>query len=113
MIDDGYRLPPPPGMTKELYKIMIQCWYTLGFISCLSFLLPLKGVVSLLHRHPDRSSRPTFPQLVEMLSRPDFELFVWEEEDLRNSDPQVKLIGAPLELAKNLYHELQRVYFSS
>ena len=39
MIDDGYRLPPPPGLTKELYKIMIQCWYILGFISRLSFLL--------------------------------------------------------------------------
>jgi hypothetical protein len=47
-----------------------------------------------------------------MLSRADFELFVWEEEDLRNSDPQVKLIGAPLELAMNLYHELQRSYTS-
>ena len=27
IIDDGYRLPPPPGLSKELYKIMIQCWY--------------------------------------------------------------------------------------
>ena len=27
MIDNGYRLPPLPGLTKELYKIMIQCWY--------------------------------------------------------------------------------------
>ena len=27
MADDGYRLPPPPGLPKELYKIMIQCWY--------------------------------------------------------------------------------------
>ena len=26
MVDKGYRLPPPPGLTKELYKIMIQCW---------------------------------------------------------------------------------------
>ena len=47
---------------------------------------------------------------MEMLSRADFELFVWEEEDVRNSDPQVKLIGAPLELAKDLYHELQISY---
>ena len=27
MVDDGYRLPPPPGLSKELYKIMIHCWY--------------------------------------------------------------------------------------
>ena len=107
MVDKGYRLPPPPGLPKELYKIMIQCWYTL---SIMSFFY----VTSLLHRHPDCSSRPTFPQLVEMLSRADFELFVWEEEeDLRNSDPQVKLIGAPLEVAKDLYHQLQRMYFRS
>ena len=31
MIDRGYRLPPPPGLTKELYKIMIQCWYVQNF----------------------------------------------------------------------------------
>ena len=53
-------------------------------------------------RQPDSSGRPTFPQLVELISQVDFELFAWEEEDLRNSDPlQVKTIGAPLETAKN------------
>ena len=64
-------------------------------------------------RQPERNCRPTFPQLVEMLSRADFELFVWEEEDLRNSDPRVKTIGAPLEVAKKLYQELQRSYLKS
>ena len=29
MVDKGYRLPPPPGLSKELYKIMMQCWYLL------------------------------------------------------------------------------------
>ena len=60
-----------------------------------------------LNRNRECSLRPTFPQLVEMLSRTDF---VWEEEDLIGSDPQVKVIGAPLEVAKNLYPELQRSY---
>ena len=70
-------------------------------------------VTLLFHiRQPDSSDRPTFPQLVELLSRADFELFAWEEEDLRNSDPlQVKTIGAPLETAKNLYPDLQRSYY--
>ena len=45
-----------------------------------------------------------------MLSRADFELFVWEEQDLRDSDPQVKVIGAPLQIAQNLYPELQNMY---
>ena len=26
MVDSGYRLPPPPGCPKEIYKMMIQCW---------------------------------------------------------------------------------------
>ena len=67
---------------------------------------------SCMRRQPESIRRPTFPQLVELLSRADFELFVWEEEDLRNSDPQVKVIGAPLETAKDLYLELQRTYMS-
>ena len=119
IVDEGYRLPPPPGLPKELYKIMIQCWYNIydSYLVLAIVSVIVKSIIiiisCILHRHPDRSSRPTFPQLVEMLSRADFELFVWEEEDLRNSDPQVKLIGAPLEVAKNLYHELQRVYLSS
>ena len=45
-----------------------------------------------------------------MLSRADFELFAWEEEDMKNSNSHVKLIGAPLETAKNLYAELQQLY---
>ena len=64
----------------------------------------------IINRKPESSRRPTFPQLVEMLSRADFELFAWEEEDLMNIDPQVKVIGAPLEVAQNLFPELQSSY---
>ena len=56
------------------------------------------------------SYRPTFSQLVEMLSRADFELFAWEEEDLKGCDQRVTVIGAPLELAQNLYTDLQNTY---
>ena len=46
-----------------------------------------------------------------MLSRADFELFAWKEEDLKNSSSTlVKIIGAPLETAKGLYLELQKRY---
>ena len=62
------------------------------------------------YRQPERSRRPTFSQLVEMLSRADFELFVWEEEDLKGCDQRVKVIGAPLELAQNLYTDMQHMY---
>ena len=27
LVDSGYRLPPPPGCPKPMYKLMIQCWY--------------------------------------------------------------------------------------
>ena len=26
MICDGYRLPPPPGCSRTVYEMMIQCW---------------------------------------------------------------------------------------
>ena len=35
---------------------------------------------------------------------------MWEEEDLRNSDPRVREIGAPLEITTGLYTELQETY---
>ena len=63
-----------------------------------------------MHRKPKSSHRPTFTQLVEMLSRADFELFVWKEEDLRDTDPRVKDIGAPLEVAEKLYLDIQNMY---
>ena len=47
---------------------------------------------------------------MELLSRADFELFAWEEDDLKNIDPLAKVIGAPLETSKNLYRELQSSY---
>ena len=61
----------------------------------------MKTILNFTFRQPECSCRPTFPQLVELLSRADFELFLWEEEDLRNSDPRVKETGAPLEVMVN------------
>jgi len=26
-IEDGNRLPPPPGCPKAMYGMMIRCWY--------------------------------------------------------------------------------------
>ena len=45
-----------------------------------------------------------------MLSRAEFELFVWEEDDLMDCDPQVNVIGAPLKAAQNLYLDMQNTY---
>ena len=27
-VDGGFRLPPPPGCPRDIYHIMIQCWYS-------------------------------------------------------------------------------------
>ena len=72
-------------------------------------------ILHLCHnRQPESYRRPTFPQLVELLSRAVFELFAWEEEDLKERDPlQIKTIGAPLETAKNLYLDLQMTYITN
>ena len=26
-IDSGYRLPPPPGCPRAMYRVMMKCWY--------------------------------------------------------------------------------------
>ena len=28
LVESGFRLPPPSGCPKEVYKLMIKCWYT-------------------------------------------------------------------------------------
>ncbi|XP_064395470.1 uncharacterized protein LOC135342615 isoform X2 [Halichondria panicea] len=85
MVDKGVRLPPPPGCPRELYKLMIECW------------------------HSETSRRPSFHQLVEMLSQADFELLLWNKTD-SGVGPQVTVVGASLEAAKNLYTDLQNAY---
>ena len=37
LIDAGYRLAPPPGCPRNLYSVMIMCWY-----------LPEKIIIELL-----------------------------------------------------------------
>ena len=26
-VQKGYRLPPPPGCPRQIYQLMIDCWY--------------------------------------------------------------------------------------
>ena len=60
-------------------------------------------------RHPDTSWRPTFAQVVEALSEPEFDLLNWFEEDVK-VHPQAAVLGAHLEAGKDLYRELQEAY---
>ena len=31
-IDTGYRLPPPPGCPRAMYRMMIKCWYVCSYV---------------------------------------------------------------------------------
>ena len=55
------------------------------------------------HRHPEKSSRPTFVDLVCDLSQPAFRLL--------HTDTY-SCLGAQLDTAHNLYSELQRQYMA-
>ena len=105
MVEKGIRLPPPPGCPREVYKLMIECWYV---IECME---SCKSNIYFFHqyRHPETGHRPSFAQLVEMHSRANFELLLWKESDIQTG-PQVKVVGASLEASKNLYIDLQNVY---
>ena len=30
-IDSGYRLPPPPGCSRAMYRMMMKCWYVISY----------------------------------------------------------------------------------
>ena len=63
-----------------------------------------------LCRHPESSSRPTFSELLQVLSQgSETDLLRWSEEDMR-VHPQAAVLGAPLEAGKDLYIELQNAY---
>ena len=64
---------------------------------------------NLYYRHPDKSSRPSFTEVVEALSEPEIDLLCWSEEDTA-VHPQAAVLGAPLEAGVNLYPELQGTY---
>ena len=65
--------------------------------------------VSYLIRNADKPSRPDFAELVRALSSPVTDLLSWSEEDMR-VHPQAAVLGAPLEVGKDLYPELREIY---
>ena len=77
---------------------------------CESVKICIYTYIHILCRHGHPSHRPTFTHLLELLSQTEFEIFIWDNKDLIDCDPQVKVIGAPLDVANNLYPELQRSY---
>ncbi|XP_019855064.1 PREDICTED: high affinity nerve growth factor receptor-like [Amphimedon queenslandica] len=80
LVDSGYRLPPPPGCPKPMYKLMMQCW------------------------NPDTYNRPSFSDISSSLSSPDKQLLMINKED------PVTVLGGALETSHSLYNDLQYMY---
>uniref|UniRef100_A0A1X7UA21 Protein kinase domain-containing protein n=1 Tax=Amphimedon queenslandica TaxID=400682 RepID=A0A1X7UA21_AMPQE len=79
-VKDGYRLPPPPGSPRSIYKHMIQCW------------------------HPIPRERPDFHRL--MLSMLQLE----SEQNDELPSPEAGQLGEDLEAGEMLYPDLQNAY---
>ena len=65
------------------------------------------------NRHPDPRSRPQFGQITKLLSGKIGYLLGWSDEDKQIGGEDAMKLGAPLESAKNLYHDLQFMYKKS
>lgn len=61
------------------------------------------------HRHPVKSERPTFTELMQGLSLPDTKLLKWSEED-KKTHPEASVLGAKLVHTEQLYIDLQQSY---
>ena len=64
------------------------------------------------HRDPDKSSRPTFPQLSQELSQNPHStgLLKVGGDNTNKPHPQADVLGAPLEAGHSLYTNLQHSY---
>ncbi|XP_065903482.1 uncharacterized protein [Dysidea avara] len=87
VLRSGYRLPPPSGCPKLIYKLMIRCW------------------------HPHPKSRPASVLIVKYLNKPDEELLHISDEDIQQcGEAAVGLGNTLLHNCEELYHELQSAY---
>ncbi|XP_065904641.1 uncharacterized protein [Dysidea avara] len=85
-VDTGYRLPPPPGCPRAIYRVMIKCW------------------------NPEPKSRPQSEQITQLLAGNQSYLLGWSDNDREFADENASKLGAPLEFANNLYCDLQTTY---
>ncbi len=75
-------------------------WLTLkSFLTTISY-----------YRHPDVDQRPCFGEIVQQLQKPDFHILKWSAEDVNAHGQEVRKLGAPSHLGKELYEDLQRTY---
>ena len=112
-VTSGYRLPPPPGCPKALYRLMIQCWYEHGRACLFAGPLPPHSLTPSPPppRHPEASQRPSFTLISKTLKEVDANTLKWSMDDIQ-VHPKASTLGAPLEAALHLFPELQRAYIA-
>ena len=64
--------------------------------------------IMLADRNPVPELRPSFSDMFLELQQPDFKLLTWTAEDVTE---QARTLGAPLEAGKELYTDIQRLYY--
>ena len=62
------------------------------------------------YRNPDPRSRPQFGQITKLLAGSTGYLLGWSDEDKQIGSEDAMKLGAPLEVANNLYFDLQLQY---
>ncbi|XP_065899233.1 uncharacterized protein [Dysidea avara] len=85
-VDTGYRLPPPPGCPRTIYRVMIKCW------------------------NPEPKPRPEFGQITQLLAGNHSYVLGWSDEDKQYGGEDAIKLGGHLESANNLYYDLQMTY---
>ncbi|XP_065899234.1 uncharacterized protein [Dysidea avara] len=85
-VDAGYRLPPPPGCPRTIYRVMIKCW------------------------NPEPKPRPEFGQITQLLAGNHNYVLGWSDEDKQYGGEEAMKLGGHLESANNLYYDLQMTY---
>ncbi|XP_065899232.1 uncharacterized protein [Dysidea avara] len=85
-VDTGYRLPPPPGCPRAIYRVMIKCW------------------------NSEPKSRPQFAQITQLLSGNHNYLLGWSDEDKQYGGEEAMKLGGRAECTNDLYYDLQLQY---
>ena len=65
---------------------------------------------ALSSRHPEASKRPQFAYLLQTLSRSEYELLHMPAKEGDRGRGQASVLGAPLDVSKNTFTDLQNTY---
>ena len=66
----------------------------------------------LLYRHPEAAQRPSFPDILIPLQKPDFQVLQWSSEELTLYSEEERTLGAALEAGHQLHSDLQIKYLA-